>query len=134
MNSMATGTMPAPMMAADALAGGLAGVEAEQHRPRAFGGAQDAHGCLGGDAELALRADHQAQQIVAGRIEVRAADLDHLAIHQHHLQAEHVVGGHAVFQAMRAAGVHADVAGQRAGELARGIRSVEEVSRLDERR
>ena len=49
----------------NALAGGLAGVEAEQHGTCAFGRAQDAHGRLGGDAELALGADRQTQQIVA---------------------------------------------------------------------
>ena len=50
----------------DAGAGGLGGGEAHQHRPRALGGAQDAHGRLGDDAELALRADDQAEEIVAG--------------------------------------------------------------------
>ena len=71
------------------------------------------------------------EQIVARRIEMGAADLDDLAVHQHHLEAENVVGGDAVLEAVRAARVHADVAGERAGELARGVRGVEEVARLD---
>ena len=68
----------------DALAGGLAGIEAEHHRPRAFGLRQDAQRRLGDDAELALRADDQRQEVVALGIEVRAADLDDLAVHHHH--------------------------------------------------
>ena len=110
----------------DAVARRLAGVEADQHRPRALGGAQDAHGRLGDDAELALRADDQAEEVVAGAVEMRAADLDDGAVDQHHLDAEHVVGGDAVLQAMGAAGVHGDVAGDGAGELARRIGRVEE--------
>ncbi len=42
------------------------------------------------------------------------------------LQAEQVVGGDAVSQAVRAAGVHVDIAADHAGELARRIRRVEE--------
>ena len=55
-----------------------------------------------------------------------AADIDDLAVHQHDADAEQVVGGDAVFQAVRAAGVHGDVAGERAGELARGVGRIEE--------
>ena len=40
--------------------------------------------------------------------------------------AEQVVGGHAIFEAMGAAGIHRDIAGDRAGELARRIRRIEE--------
>ena len=47
-----------------------------------------------------------------------AADVQDLAVHGDDLQAEQVVGGDAVFQAMRAAGVHVDVAADHAGELA----------------
>ena len=60
-----------------------------------------------------------------------AADLDHRAVDQHHRDAEEVVGGDAVFQAMRAAGVHGDVAGDGAGELARRIGRVEEARMRD---
>ena len=55
-----------------------------------------------------------------------AADLDHRAVDEHHRDAEQVVGGDAVFQAMRAAGVHADIAGDGAGELRGRIGRVEE--------
>ena len=59
----------------------------------------------------------EAEQVVAGRIQSLAADVDDRAVDQHQRDAEQVVGGHAVFQAMRAAGIHGDVAGDRAGEL-----------------
>ena len=123
--------MPAAMMAETQSARRLAGAEAEQHRACGLGRAQDAHGGLGGDAELALRADRKAHQVVAGRIKVRPADVHDLAVHQDEAHAQHVVGGDAVLEAVRAAGVHAEVAGQRAGELARRVGGVEEAVRLD---
>ena len=74
MYSIATGTMPAPMIAATQRPASSARVEAEQHRPRAFGQRQDAHPGLGDDAELALRAADQAEEIEPGGVERRAAD------------------------------------------------------------
>jgi hypothetical protein len=46
-----------------------------------------------------------------------AAEPDDLAGHQHHFAAEHVVGGHAVLEAMHAAGVFGDVAADGTGDL-----------------
>src|SRR5262249_32670410 len=112
----------------DALAGGLTRIKAEQHWPGPLRGPQDGPGR---DAELALGADDQSQEIVPRRIQMRAADLDHLTVHQHYLQAEDIVGRHAVFEAVRAARVHADVAGERTGELARRVGRVEEAPVLD---
>ena len=66
----------------DAGAGVLDGVEAHQRRARAFGGAQDAHRRLGDDAELALGAADEAEEVVAGAVEMPAADLDHRAVDQ----------------------------------------------------
>ena len=126
MYSIATGMMPAPMIAATQAPASSTRVEAEQRRPRAFGRAQDAHGGLRDDAELAFRAGDQAEQVVARAVEMVAADLDHGAVDQHQRDAQQVVGGHAVFQAMGAAGIHGDVAGDRAGELARRVGRVEE--------
>ena len=54
------------MIAATQAPAASARVEAHQHRPRALGGAQDADGRFGDDAELALRADDEAEEIVAG--------------------------------------------------------------------
>ena len=47
--------------------------------------------------------------------------MHYLAIRQDHLQADHVVGRHAVSEAVGAAGVLGDVAAERAGRLARRI-------------
>ena len=57
-----------------------------------------------------------------------AADVDDLAGHQHHANAQHVVGRHAILETVRAAGIHGEVTSQRAGELARGIRRIEEAA------
>ena len=76
--------MPAPMMAAT-----QAPATSRVSKPNSTGRApsaraQDAHRRLGDDAELALRAADEAEQVVARRVEVRAADLDDRAVHQHH--------------------------------------------------
>jgi hypothetical protein len=91
-----------------------------------FGRAQDAHGRFRDDAELAFRADDQAEDVEPGRIEMRAADLHTAAVQHDQRDAEHVVGGDAVFQAMRAARIHADIAADRAGELRGRVGRVEE--------
>ena len=80
MYSIATGTMPAPMIAATQRLGVLGVVEAEQHRARALRQRQDAHVGLGDDAELALRAADQAEEIEAGGVERGAAEVDDLAV------------------------------------------------------
>ena len=123
--------MPAAMMAATQAPAVSLELEAEQHRPRAFRRLEQAHGDLGDDAELAFRADDQSEEIVAGRIEARAADIDDLAVHQHHADAEHVIGGDAVFQAMRAAGIGGDIAADGAGDLARRVGRVKEAVARD---
>ena len=56
------------------------------------------------------------------------ADLDDFAIHHHHGHAKKVVGRHAVFQAVGAAGIHRDVAGNGAGKLTGGIGRIEEAA------
>ena len=55
-----------------------------------------------------------------------AAKFDHCSIDQHHLHAEQVVGCHAIFQTVGAAGIHADVAADRAGKLRTRIGRIEE--------
>ncbi len=99
---------------------------ARRHRP-----AQQPHRHLGDDAEQSLRADNDAEEIIAGGVELLAAQPDDLAVHQHHLDAEHVVGGEPVFQAMHAARVLGDIAADRAGDLARRIGRVVEAGMLN---
>ena len=115
----------------DALPALLARGKADQQRARRLRLLQDAHGDLGDDAEEALRAGHDAEQVVAFRIEMPAAEAHDLAIHQHHLDAEHVVGRQAVFQAVHAAGIFRDIAADRAGDLRGRIGGVIEALLLD---
>ena len=115
----------------DALAGLLAGGEADQQRARRFRLLQDAHGDFGDDAEQPLRAGHDAEQVIALAVEMRAAEPHDRAVHQHHLDAEHIVGGQPVFQAMHAAGILGDIAADRAGDLRGRIGRVVEAVLLD---
>ena len=120
---------------ADDLAHAFAGIlgrgKADQHGARAFRLLQDAHRDLGDDAQQALRAGDDAEQIVAAGIEMLAADADDLAGHQHQLAAEQVVGGHAVFEAVHAAGILRHVAADGAGDLRGRIGRVVEAGLLD---
>ena len=109
----------------------LIGAEAEQHGARAFGRLEQAHGDLGDDAELTFRAHDQSEEVVAGSVEAGAADIDDLAVHQHHADAEHVIGGDPVFQAMGAARIGGDIAADGASDLARRVRRIEEAVRGD---
>ena len=105
----------------DAGAGVLDGVEAHQRRARALGGAQDAHHRLGDDAELALGAADEAEEVVARGCRDAPPPISTTVPSISTMRdAEEVVGGHAVLQAVRAARVHRDVAGDGAGELEDG--------------
>jgi hypothetical protein len=110
----------------DAGAGNLGGIEAEQNRPRAFRLGEQAHCRLRDDAELAFRPANQSEQVIAPRRDALPPRSMTVPSMQHHCHAEQVVGGHAVFQAVRAAGIHADIAADRAGELRRRVGRVEE--------
>jgi len=82
---------------------------------------QDSHRHLGDDAEQPFRTDDNAEQIVTGGVEMLAAKPDDLAGDQRDLTAQHVVGRHAVFEAVNAAGILRDIAADRAGDLRRRI-------------
>ena len=82
-------------------------------------GQPDRH--LGGDAEGALRPDEGAEQVVARRVRRPAAEPHHVALRRDQLEPGDVVGGEAVLQAVRAAGVLRDVAADRADLLARRV-------------
>jgi hypothetical protein len=77
-------------------------------------------------AERALAADDRAHEVVAGRHPGRRAEPDDLAVRQHQLEREHVMGRRAVLQRVRAARVLGGVPAERARELARRIRRVEQ--------
>ena len=55
--------------------------------------------------------------LVRQRPDVRAAEAHDGAVHQDHLDAEHVVGGQPILQAVHAARILGDVAADRAGDL-----------------
>ena len=77
--------------------GHLVRIEPHQHGPRALGLAQDAQRRLGHHAKLPFRSADHTQQVIARRVQMRAADLQHLAVHRDHGHAHEVVRGHAVF-------------------------------------
>ena len=77
-------------------------------------------------AQHALRADHGGEEVVARGVEGLAAEHEFVALDGLHGDAEHVVHGEAVLQAVDAAGVLGDVAADAAGELRRGVRCVVE--------
>src|SRR5690606_30805099 len=113
-----------------ALAGLFAGREADQQGAGGLGLAQDADGDLGDHAEQTFRTGHESEEVVALWVQVLAAQPDDLAVHQHHLDAENIVGGKAVFQAVNAAGVLRDVAADGAGDLRGRVRRVIEAFML----
>ena len=100
-----------------AFAGGLDLRKADHQRPRRLRLLQNPHRDLGDDAEQALGAGDDAHQIVAGILRRLAADPQDFTGHQHDFAAQHVIGGHAVFQAVHAAGIFRDIAADRAGDL-----------------
>ena len=85
----------------------------------------DAQRDLRADAERALRADERAEQVVAGMVELLAAERHDRAVGEHDLEAGDVVRREAVLEAVRAAGVLGDVAADRADDLRRRIGRVE---------
>ena len=112
--------------AGDAFAGRLDLGKAHHQRPRRLRLLQDPHRDFRDDAEQPLGARDDAHQIVAAIFGRLAADSQDFAGHQNDLAAQHVVGGHAVFQAMHAAGIFRDIASDRAGDLRRRVGRVVE--------
>jgi hypothetical protein len=104
--------------------GVVGGGEPGQQRAHLLGVADQPDGDRRGHAQRALGADHRAQQVVARAVGGQPAQLDHVAVRRDQLGAEHVVGGEAVLQAVRAAGVLREVAADRADLLAGGVRRV----------
>ena len=101
-----------------------------QHRAIALRLGQQAQRDLQRDAKEPFRADEEAGQVGPHRLQAFPAQLDHLAVGQHRLDAQDVVGRHAVLQAVRAARVEGDIAADRADELAGRVgRVVEAVGR-----
>ena len=82
---------------------------------------QELDGDFEGDAEKPLVAVEESAPVGADVFTARAAPLHDLAGGEHGFDPEDVVRGHAVFQAVRAAGVEGDVAADGANGLAGGV-------------
>ena len=123
--SMAPGTTPGRDDGRHRVPGVPGRLEEGHERAHRLGRGHDADGDLRRHAERALRADEDAAQVVAGQVELLAAQLDDRAVGQHDLQAADVVRGEAVLEAVRAAGVLGHVAADRAHDLRRRVGRVE---------
>ena len=106
-------------------------VERRQQRLHRFGAPQDSNGDARDDGERAFRSDDQAEQIRSRRIGELAAEVHELAVGQHRLDAEDVMDGEAVLQAVRAPRIFGDVAADGAHLLARGVGRVVVAERRD---
>ena len=116
--STATGRDAARGDLGDGSAGVFVGIVDGQRGLHRLGLAHEADGDLGDQRHDAFRAGEEAGEVVARQVGLFAAGLDHRAVGQHQLQAEHVVGGDAIGQGMRSAGVFRHVAADSAGLLA----------------
>ena len=123
--------MPAPMILLTHSPASSEEPKPDQHGAGGFGLAQDAHRDLGDHPEEPLGAGHHAEQIVAARVEMLAADPHDLTGDQHQLAAEQVIRGHPVFEAMHPAGILRHVAADGAGDLRGWIGRVVEAGMLD---
>ena len=81
--------------------------------------------------QLTFRTNNHAQQVIAGQVKGLTADIDDFAFHRYEFDAEDMIGGHAVFQAMRPARVHGHVAANGAGNLAAGIWCIKQAQIID---
>ncbi len=110
--------------AADRRGRGLDRVERAQHRGDARRVGHEPHRDPRRDPHRALRADEAAPQVVAGRVGLEAAEPGFGPVGEHDVDREHVRGGDAVGQAVRAARVGPDVAADRARLLRRRVGAV----------
>jgi hypothetical protein len=105
----------------DSFPGFVDGVEARKQRQHGFRPPQQAQRGLRDDSQGAFGSHDDREEIESRRIGHGAAQMHELAVWQDSLDAEHVVHGKAVLEAMRAARVLGDVSPDRADDLARRI-------------
>ena len=122
--SRPAGISPSPDDPRDGATGALDVVEAGQQDLGALGARQQAHGYLGHDAQHALRADHQREQIQTRGIQCLAAEAHHLAVEGDDFQAGYVMHCQPVLQAVHAAGVLCDIAANGTGDLRGRVRCI----------
>ena len=100
-----------------------------QKRHYRLGRRKNPHDQFGYDTERPLAADQQPAKVITRRIPGRPANPHNLATGKDQGHPKHVICGHAVFQAVRAARVLPHVPAQRSDLLAGRIRCVEEPQR-----
>ena len=106
-------------------------VECRKQRLDGLGPAEDSHGDARHDGQRPFRSDDQPDEIGAGRVDERSADVRGLPVRQDRLDREHVMSGEPVFQTVGAARIFGDVPADRAHLLARGIGRVVVAERRD---
>ena len=106
----------------DGVARLLQGEVAREHGVKGLGPREQLQCDLQRDSEKALVPHKQPRPVRTDLLAALAAEGYHFAGREHRLEAEHMIRGHAVFQAMRATGVERHVATDRADLLAGGIR------------
>src|SRR5260370_40796132 len=107
----------------DAIGAILERIVYREKRAHVFGQAQEPYGDFGDQCEGSFRTDHEAGQIVAGRLAGSSAELDDLGVRHDQFQAGDVVGCDAVSECVRPAGIFGDIAAYSAGLLTGRIRS-----------
>ena len=117
----------------DARHGVAGGLQASRRPPapcdRPAGRAHEPQRDLERDAEQPFRSDEQPGEIGPACSRLSPPRRHDRAVGEHDAHAEHVIGGHAVAEAVRATGVERDVAADRADRLARRIGRVVEAVR-----
>ena len=83
------------------------------------------------NASVPSEPDEERGEIVAGGVALRGADVNDLAVGQDQVESGDVIGGDAVSERVRSAGIFGDVAADGAGFLAGRIGSEVEAIRLD---
>src|SRR6266581_6822225 len=107
----------------DAVGGIFERVVYGQKRAHIFRQPQKSNSDFRDQRESSLRADHEAGEIIAGRLHAPAAELHNFAIRQDQLEAGDMVGSNTVGERMRPAGIFRDIAANGAGLLAGRIGS-----------
>jgi hypothetical protein len=99
----------------DRFGGIIDGIEYGEKCFHGFGLARKLYGDFGDQGERAFRADEEAGEIVTGRVAVFASDANDFAIGEDEFEGGDMIGGDAVGEGVRAAGVFGDVAADGAG-------------------
>src|ERR1700744_274854 len=93
------------------------GIKSEKDGPRPFRRADKANRGLSDNPKLAFRSCHQTHEVETASVKLRPAERNDFAIEEHNLETEKIVRRHPVFQAMRTARIHADIAADGASNL-----------------